>query len=149
MQVLVIFSLVIAIVAVIFAVQNAGDTTVKFLVWQQEIPLAVGLLLAVLLGALISVFASLPTIFREKLSGRKLRKLVSDTEASLQSEKTKVSESEQKLQEMEELKSELSKQETLLAERQQKIQILQGRLDLEMQKSGRATTGTVQTDKPE
>lgn len=149
MQFLVIFSLVIAIIAVIFAVQNNGTTTVQFLVWKQEIPLAVGLLLAAFLGAMISLFASMPTIFREKMAVRKLRKQVADTETNLQKEQSRLEEAQLKLTEMDTLKTQLEEQEATLAESQQKIQILQGRLDLEMKKSSRPPINVKSSKKPE
>jgi len=149
MQFLVIFSLVIAIIAVIFAVQNNGTTTLQFLVWKQEIPLAVGLVLAAFLGAMISLFASMPAIFREKMAVRKLRKQVADIETSLQNEQSRLEEAKQKLTEMDTLKTQLDEQEAQLAESQQKIQILQGRLDLEMKKSGRPPINVESSKKPE
>lgn len=136
MQILVIFSLIIAIIAVIFAVQNAGDTTIQFLVWEKEIPLAVGLFIAVLLGALISLFASLPTITRQKITNRKLRKNVTELETNLKAGQTQLVEAEKKLAEMEALKTTLTEQEAQISDTQQKIQLLEGRLALEMKKSG-------------
>ena len=50
MQIMLIFSLIVAIIAVIFAVQNADTTNIQFLFWEKEVPIAAALLAAVLLG---------------------------------------------------------------------------------------------------
>ncbi len=100
-QFLVIISILIAIVAVIFAVQNSAPTTIKFLVWENEVPLAVGLLLAVLLGAMISLFASLPSIIRSKVTLRKQKKSMTDLETSQAQLQAKVTELQSKSQELE------------------------------------------------
>jgi septal ring factor EnvC (AmiA/AmiB activator) len=141
--------LIIAIIAVIFAVQNAGEATIKFLVWEQEIPLAVGLFIAVLLGALVSLFASLPTITRQKIANRKMRKQISETESSLQAERTRLSDAQKQLLEMDALKAKITAQEAQLSSTQQKIQVLEGRLALEVKKSGVPPTGQVTPENPE
>jgi lipopolysaccharide assembly protein A len=129
MQILVFFSLLIAILAVGFAVQNAGATTVQFLVWKFQTPLAVALLIAMAIGALISLFASSPSMIRSKNTIRRQRKQVSELEASLTSEKTRLAEAEKKI-------SDTTALQASLAEAQQKIQILEGRLTLASNKPG-------------
>ena len=80
MQIMVIFALVIAALAILFAVQNNTPVQVSFLTWKVESPLALVLLIAVAAGALISLLASLPTITREKLNVRSHRKKVAELE---------------------------------------------------------------------
>jgi putative membrane protein len=68
-----VLGLIIAVVAVIFALQNTAAVTVSFFIWQFDQSLALVLLLAVALGVLIAVLTLLPTVIREKwqLSGRR------------------------------------------------------------------------------
>ena len=74
MQIMLIFSLIVAIIAVIFAVQNADTTNIQFLFWEKEVPIAAALLAAVLLGVMMSVLASSPSSIRRKLTIRNQRK---------------------------------------------------------------------------
>jgi putative membrane protein len=129
MQILVFFSLLVAILAVGFAVQNSDATTVQFLVWKFQTPLAVALLLAMALGALISLLASSPSMIRSKNAIRKQKKQVSELEASLKAEKTRLAEAEKQVTDTTALKASL-------AEAQQKIQILEARLALASKKPG-------------
>jgi putative membrane protein len=129
MQILVFFSLLVAILAVGFAVQNSAATTVQFLVWKFQTPLAVALLLAMALGALISLLASSPSMIRSKNAIRRQKKQVSELEASLKAEKNRLAEAEKQITDTTALKASL-------AESQQKIQILEGRLALASKKPG-------------
>ncbi len=129
MQILVFFSLLVAILAVGFAVQNSDATTVQFLVWKFQTPLAVALLLAMALGALISLLASSPSMIRSRNAIRRQKKQVSELEASLKAEKTRLAEAEKQVTDTTALKASL-------AEAQQKIQILEGRLALASKKPG-------------
>jgi lipopolysaccharide assembly protein A len=97
MQIMVIFALVIAALAILFAVQNNTPVQVSFLAWKVESPLALVLLIAVAAGALISLLASLPTITRDKLSVRAHRKKVAELESSLSDHKGKLEETQKKL----------------------------------------------------
>jgi len=60
MQIFLILALLIAILAVIFAVQNVAVVTISFFAWSTEVSLAVALLLALAAGVLITVFLSIP-----------------------------------------------------------------------------------------
>lgn len=66
MQILIIFALLIAIVAVIFAMQNLEAVTVSFFFWQAHASLALVLLITLTAGVLISVLVSLPGLVRGK-----------------------------------------------------------------------------------
>jgi putative membrane protein len=107
MQIVVIFALVIAGVAILFAVQNNTPVTITFLAWKAQSPLALVLLIALVTGALISLLASLPTIARDKLNVRSHRKRVSELEASLSDHKTRLDEAQKKLQDGEPEKTEI------------------------------------------
>ena len=73
----------IAVLAGIFAAQNTAQVTVSFLFWQFKNSLAVVLLLAILSGALISIFASLPGWLRNRVGQVGQKKKVKELEASL------------------------------------------------------------------
>ncbi len=64
MIVLLIVALLIAVLAIIFAVQNAAPVTVTFLLWQFQGSLALILLLTFVLGVMVALLAVLPGIVR-------------------------------------------------------------------------------------
>ena len=82
MQIILFFALFIAILAIIFAVQNFAAVTVSFFIWQFEGSLALVLLVAMATGALISYLFSLPANIKSKLTIRGLRKRLAAYEAS-------------------------------------------------------------------
>ena len=59
MQIFIVLALLIAIVAVVFAVQNTAMITVSFLVWSFEGSLALVLLATLLVGVLIGTYSSI------------------------------------------------------------------------------------------
>ncbi|MEL6580727.1 MAG: lipopolysaccharide assembly protein LapA domain-containing protein [Cyanobacteria bacterium J06621_12] len=63
---LVIIGLVMAIAAVLFALQNSVVVTISFGIWQLEQSLAIVLIATLGLGMIISLFLSLPTIWQRK-----------------------------------------------------------------------------------
>jgi lipopolysaccharide assembly protein A len=83
MQFLVFLSLLIAIIAVIFALQNTAIATVSFLVWELSSSLALILLIAVFAGVLISFLVSLPQLVRANIKVRGLKKQVADLELKI------------------------------------------------------------------
>ena len=101
MQFLLIISLVIAIIAVIFAVQNPDPTTISFLTWEGDIPLAVVLIVTLGAGVLIGMLASSPSIVRNKLKFRNQNKQIKDIEAKLEEQNAKLEEAQTELQELE------------------------------------------------
>lgn len=96
-----ILGLLVAVVAVIFALQNTAAVSVSFFVWQFNQSLALVLLLAVALGVLIAVLTLLPTVLRGKwqLSGR--RKKIDGLEKSLEEARLKIAANEQKIKDLE------------------------------------------------
>jgi len=54
-------AIVIAMLAVIFALQNAVPITVSFLIWKFESSLALILLITIALGVLMSLLVSIPS----------------------------------------------------------------------------------------
>ncbi|MDW8326021.1 MAG: lipopolysaccharide assembly protein LapA domain-containing protein [Anaerolineales bacterium] len=91
MQILLILALVIAILTVIFAVQNAMPVTVSFLFWQfAGAPLALVLLLAVGLGLLISLLISVPSLVGNRWTISRLKKRVTELEKSVQEQQARL-----------------------------------------------------------
>ncbi|MCU0488909.1 MAG: LapA family protein [Anaerolineales bacterium] len=84
-----------------FAVQNADPTPVKFLFWKYESPLAVSLLISVLLGAIMSLLVSIPSLARLKLSLRNQRKRNTELEKNLNETNIKLAEVQIKAAELE------------------------------------------------
>lgn len=64
MIVLLIVALLFAVLAIIFAVQNAAPVTVTFLLWQFQGSLALILLLTFVLGVVVAMLAALPGMVR-------------------------------------------------------------------------------------
>lgn len=60
MQIFMILALLIAIVAVVFAVQNPTFVTITFVTWSIHTSLAVALLVALAAGVLITLLVSIP-----------------------------------------------------------------------------------------
>jgi len=101
MQIFLIFSLIVAIVAVLFAVQNATPVPVQFLFWKYQGPLALSLLLSVLLGVLISMLFSLPSLTRSKMTIRNQRKKIGELETGLNDAKVKLADAQTKTADLE------------------------------------------------
>ncbi len=80
MQIFIILALIIAIVAVVFALQNLATVTVTFLVWHINGSLALVLLVTLMVGVLISLLASLPGLVRGKMSASGQKKKLSAIE---------------------------------------------------------------------
>ena len=97
MQIFVFLALIIAVIAVIFALQNAAPVTISFLFWKFHGSLALVLLLALAVGAVISFLASLPTLLRGQWSIRKLRKQATELESNLNDHKQRLEEAQLKL----------------------------------------------------
>jgi len=81
MQILLIFSFIIAFLAIIFSVQNATPVTIKFLVWEMQGSLALVLFIALLAGALIAYLAAAPGQIRRRITISNLQKRLSELEA--------------------------------------------------------------------
>jgi uncharacterized integral membrane protein len=84
MQVLLLVALVVALIAVVFALQNVGQVTLAFLTWTLEGSLALVLFVALIAGALVSILASVPTLVRQRLTAASLKKRVAALEAELE-----------------------------------------------------------------
>lgn len=102
MQVLLIFSLILAVLAVVFAVFNTQPVDVNFLFGKVEnVPLAAGLLIAMLIGVLVSLLFSTPSAAKSRWANRNYRKKITELETSLSDQKAQLAAAEQKIQELE------------------------------------------------
>ena len=90
MQGLVLVALAIAMVAVVFALQNIAPVTVAFLTWTFEGSLALVLFVALVAGALISFFASIPALVKGRSTAAGLRKKIAWLEAELDDSRRRV-----------------------------------------------------------
>ena len=84
-------ALLIAILAVIFALQNPAPVTVTFLNWKFESSLALMLLLTFALGLLLGLVARISAVIRKGWTISSQRKKIAQLEKTLQ-EKSKTSE---------------------------------------------------------
>lgn len=83
MQLILIIGIVIAIGAVIFALQNNTPVVVTLAVWSFEGSLALVLLVSLGLGVLIAGLLSSPAMIRGQWTARRLRNQVTDLERQL------------------------------------------------------------------
>ena len=65
MQRSLIFALILAIIVVIFALQNSDTVTVKLWFWEVQSSVALVMLIILLIGAILGVMFSLPSIFKK------------------------------------------------------------------------------------
>ena len=83
MQLLLIFSLVIAFLAILFAIQNTTVTPIRFLIWETEGSLALVLFIALVAGALISYLATAPRQIRQRMTISSQKKRIVEVEGQL------------------------------------------------------------------
>ena len=83
---LVIIGLVMAVLAVLFAFQNADIVTISFGVWEFKQSLAIVLIVTLGLGIIISLLLSLPTILKRGWQNTRYKKKIADLEAQLESQ---------------------------------------------------------------
>ena len=97
MQLLTIVAMLVAIVSVIFAMQNNVPVTVTFLVWRFDSSLALVLLAALAIGMLIVALVSTPaTIRRQWVLGRQ-NKRIAELEKANGIQKATIAELESRL----------------------------------------------------
>ncbi len=115
MQLFLILALLVAIVAVVFALQNTTPITVSLLVWQFEGSLALVLLVVLTLGVIASLLVSVPTVIKRSRSIANEKKKIHQLESSLAERDQKIQELEAMLQEQR--PTEIPEPETRLPER--------------------------------
>jgi putative membrane protein len=90
MQIFLIFALLIAIVAVIFALQNTALVTISLFAWDIHTSLAVALLVALGAGVLVAILFSVPGWVKGGMSRASQKKKFSSIEAERNSYEQKV-----------------------------------------------------------
>lgn len=78
-----ILALVIAILVVIFAVQNAFAITISVLIWQFQGSLALVLLLTLALGAIAGLLVSIPGLIRRNQEIASQKKRIAELQGNL------------------------------------------------------------------
>ncbi|MDO9450283.1 MAG: lipopolysaccharide assembly protein LapA domain-containing protein [Rugosibacter sp.] len=84
MQLTFIAALLIAIVSVLFALQNNAPVTVVFLLWRFDSSLALVLLIALALGAIAIALLTTPTTIRHEWLISRQKKRIDEQEKELQ-----------------------------------------------------------------
>ncbi|MEA4909703.1 MAG: LapA family protein [Chloroflexi bacterium] len=99
MQIFIVIALVIAILAVVFALQNLATVTVTFFIWSIDASLALVLLVTLAVGVLISLLASLPGLIRGRwtVSGQKKKLAALEAERNTYQQKAEAAEKDVKL----------------------------------------------------
>ena len=90
MQVFLLIALTIALVAVMFALQNIVPVRVTFMTWTGEGSLALVLLFALIVGALISFLASVPVLVKGRWMANSLKRRNAALEAALEDQRFKL-----------------------------------------------------------
>jgi uncharacterized integral membrane protein len=83
MQIFLFVALSIALIAVMFALQNIVPVTVAFLAWRFEGSLALVLFFALVVGALVSLLASIPALVKGRWTATSLKKRIATLEGDL------------------------------------------------------------------
>ncbi len=81
MQIFLILAVLLAIIAVIFAVQNVTVVSISFFVWSIQVSLAVALLVALGAGVLITLLLSIPGKIKDSLNSSASKKKYASLEA--------------------------------------------------------------------
>ena len=92
MQLFLIIALVIALLAVFFAVQNTTMVTVYFFVWQFSSSLALVLLLSLAIGVILSLLLSLPPLQSRNWQISKLKKRIGEQDKEKENLKEQITE---------------------------------------------------------
>lgn len=108
MQFFIILALLIAIVAVVFALQNMTTVTITFLFWSLQGSLALVLLVTLASGVLISLLTSMPGLVRGKWTTSKQGKKLSSLEAERLAYQQRAEAAEKDVRELEEQVANLS-----------------------------------------
>ena len=102
MQIFIVLALLIAMIAVIFALQNTAAVTVSFLFWSIHGSLAVVLLGTLMVGVIISLLASTPGLVRNKWASSGQKKKLSVLESERNSYQKRAEAAEKDVRELEE-----------------------------------------------
>ena len=90
-----IFALIIAAIAVVFALQNTMTVTISFLAWKVTGSLSLVLLATLAIGALIGLLVLAPSEVKKTLTASSHRKRIGLLEKELEQHRLKVAELQQ------------------------------------------------------
>ena len=90
MIIFLIIALLIAVIAIVFALQNTGSVAVSFLVWHFQGSLALVLILAFIAGIVTIFFALMPSLIRYRLRASRQGKQKEILEETLSEHRQKV-----------------------------------------------------------
>ncbi|MDR3573944.1 MAG: lipopolysaccharide assembly protein LapA domain-containing protein [Anaerolineaceae bacterium] len=107
-MIFILFALVIAVIAVIFALSNIGMVTVTFFIWSFQGSLALVLLGALAVGLLVGLLAALPGLVRGRVTIGGHKKKISATEKDRDQYKQRAETAEKEVKELEEQTASLS-----------------------------------------
>ena len=107
-MIFILFALLIALVAVIFALQNTAAVTVTFFIWNFQGSLALVLLGTLAVGLLIGLLAALPGLVRGRVTIGGHKKKISSTEKERDEYKQRAETAEKEVKELEEQTASLS-----------------------------------------
>ena len=98
MQIFLVLALIIALIAVVFTIQNTALVTVTFLFWDINQSLAFVVLLAILSGVLISQFVSVPGKVKRTMENNNQKKKIKELDTELMSTKVRLEALKQELE---------------------------------------------------
>lgn len=108
-----IFSLILLILVVIFALQNTATVTISLFIYSIEVPIVLVMLLSLLLGVIVGLIASVSTMKSNKhkhvTKEKELKQTIESKDAALQ----------QKDKELADLRAQLVSVETITAQDKQ------------------------------
>ena len=113
MQIMLVFSFIIAFLAIVFAIQNTAITPIRFLVWESKGSLALILFIALVAGALISYLVTAPNQIKQRMTISNQRKRITEVEGQLENSQAELTQAQ------EQLKAKEEQQEAELAESNQ------------------------------
>lgn len=97
MPILVVFALIISLIAILFALQNAYAVPVSFLIWRFYGSLALILLLTLALGVIIGLLVTAPTIIKRGWASSRQKRQLSQLEEEYQGQAQDASSQRKKL----------------------------------------------------
>jgi lipopolysaccharide assembly protein A len=83
MRIFLLFALLIALIAVIFALQNTQVVSINFLAWTFQSSIALEMVVTLIAGVLVGILAMLPGSIRSQLQISSKKKEKAGLEASL------------------------------------------------------------------
>lgn len=92
MLVFLIVALILAVFAIVFALQNTASVTLTFLIWNLKGSLALVVIVTLLAGVVITLLALAPALVRGRLRVRSHRKRVTELEGTLEEHKRQLEE---------------------------------------------------------